>query len=312
MKKKSNLVLFLILIFLVLIFFIPKLKNFIISKGSKDVENIKFFPNLQTSSINKIEIKSPSHKVVLVKKQGKWIVEDYDYEANRDYIDEVFSSINALTTQNLISSNPNKFNIFEVDEKSGIKVIVHDQNNKKYGFIIGKIGSDYNSIFCRKSGDNNVYLIEKNIKLSFEKGGAEGWLNRTILKFTEEKLKEIRYKYDGEETLLAKDVTGKWKYPADEKVSLNEDAIKNIISSLSSLTFANLEKGISEEEAGVSVPKKMCTLLFSDGKKVTLILGTQKDDNLFYCKVDNKKEIFSIYKWTADSIFKTLSEMTAK
>lgn len=312
MKTKNNLKLFLILIVLAFIFFIPMIKNFINSKSLKKGEEINFFPDLKSSDISKIEIKDLSSNVVLIKKGKKWIVEDYDYEANKDYINEILDSIPVLSTKNLVSTNPKKFNIFQVDDKSGIKVGIYGSQDKKYEFIIGKIGPDYQTSYCRKLGENNVYLIEKNIRLVFDKGNSEGWLNKTILKFEEDKLKEIKLKYEDEEIFLARDATGKWKYPEDDKIKLNEDAIKNIVNSLSSLTFANLEKGISDEEAGLSEPKKICSLLFSDARRVNIYLGNQKDDNLFYCKIDDKKEIFSIYKWTAENIFKKLSEIMVK
>ncbi|GEM_PF-5529325 len=118
------------------------------------------FPNFSQETIDRLEISQQDKKRVFVKINGEWREENATVSANQENFKEIFETVKSLNRAELVSQNPQKREIFGVDE-SALKVFMKAKETPVVHFYIGKRGQDFLSNFYRKESEDNVYLSQK-------------------------------------------------------------------------------------------------------------------------------------------------------
>ncbi|MBI3364560.1 MAG: DUF4340 domain-containing protein, partial [Ignavibacteriae bacterium] len=111
---------------------------------------------VDSSSTLKIEIQRPGKSVTLENVGGKWtITSPILYAADQNTVHQLLSGLSKFKAGSLISSNPEKQSLFQVDS-SGTKLTVTDRSGTITSFIIGKMGPSFSEVYFRLPNSKDV------------------------------------------------------------------------------------------------------------------------------------------------------------
>src|SRR5258708_18821347 len=113
-----------------------------------------------SASVVKIDIQQKSKSITLENVGGKWsITSPIHYAADPAVVKQLVSGISNFKIGSLISSNPEKQNLFQVDS-TGTKIVVTDRTGKASSMIVGKMGPSFSEVYIRLPETKDVYLGE--------------------------------------------------------------------------------------------------------------------------------------------------------
>lgn len=277
-------------IFAVLILIAVTLMN---RPGEKDIsaDNSQLLFALDSVSVDKIMLKSPLSRVTLVKKGSEWFLsEPIDYRADQSTATQLIHQSKNLEVKGVVSSNPDKRSIFQVDS-TGTAVRIFQNGQERASFVVGKMGQSYAETYVRKEESNDVNLVQGALSWSFNKA-AKDWRDKTVLNMPRETIKEISYQYTGESfSLVLKDSL--WMIG-------NDKAKPNDVSSLLG-TLSNVQADDFIDSALTPAPKITATISLGD---VQLRLSEIKDKDKYYVQTSNSSQWFELQGWRAKQMLK--------
>lgn len=305
-------------------------------------KEMEFFPELSEQAIGAVTISEGKATVRLKRKGDVWVVTkpsgeatdqpaaatplaaaekapapagEVEYPVDSASITAAIEKVTSLKKDALISENPEKQSIFEVDSVKGINVTLADNSGKKIGsFIIGKNGADYNSNYVRMKGSNEVYMASGGIRYSFFTD-LKRWRDKTILRFDKATAKGITLNKKGGEmiTLAHADSGDTWQILEPIQNPAKTATVNGILEKLAALTATDFQdEPLADTATGFDKPELGVTISFTNGSSRNVLFGKKNSDNKYWVKTDGKKQVFLIGEYTVNEINKTLDDLKAE
>ena len=185
---------------------------------------------IDSLSVDKVEIKTPSSSLVLEKRGVDWFVaQPVNYKADQANVGQIIHQVKNLEIKNIVSSKPEKHSVFLVD-KAGTQVTVYEKGVEKASFILGKMAGSYSESYARKLNSDDVFIVEGASSYMFNRP-VKDWRDKTILATPKESIKEVQYQY-GDTTFNIAFRDSAWYVGKDKAL---QSVVDGILSSLSSL-----------------------------------------------------------------------------
>ena len=141
---------------------------------------------IDSLSVDKIEIKTPSFSLVLEKRGAEWfITQPINYKADQDFIGQIIHQIKNLEMKSIVSSKPEKQSVFQVDQ-SGTQVKLYEKGIEKASFVLGKTAANYTESYVRKLNSDDVLLVEGTFSYTFNRP-VNDWRDKNYLHDTKGK-----------------------------------------------------------------------------------------------------------------------------
>ncbi len=307
-------------------------------------KELKFFPALTEQAIGSISIREGTTTIKIRRKGDVWVVSKPsatatektaapeqpplsavndsgkadlfgaapEYPVDSASIASALEKIVALKKNALISENPEKQGIFEVDTLKGILVDLTDNSGKAIGsIIIGKSGADYNSNYIRVMGSNSVYMASGGVRYAYFTD-LNRWRNKSILKFDKATAKGLTLanRDSGTITLAQADSGNPWVILEPIKNPAKTEEVEGILEKLASLNATDFQDAALPDTAmGFDKPELGVTISFKNGSSRNVIFGKKNSDNKYWVKTDGKEQIFLISDYTVNQINKKLNDL---
>jgi hypothetical protein len=185
---------------------------------------------IDSSLVNKIEITKGETSVTIEHKGGNWnLTSPMHYPADEQSVLSLLSAANKFKVMSLISTNPAKQGLYQVDSLSGTQIKFYDRKGKTISLIVGKMSSSYMETYVRQLGSNDVYLAEGLNSWLINKEVRE-WRDKTIFKADIDNIKQVLFEYSKDNFSLSKLDSINWAVDND---SANNTNVSNLISALS-------------------------------------------------------------------------------
>lgn len=115
--------------------------------------------------VNKVIISEKDQSLELQRSDSTWVIVGIDSLIIKDnQIDNLFNRVISIETDMLISSKPEKWEKFGVDDSLGKHLKVYNLDGTELlHFILGNTGNDYQHNYIRLSGSNDVFRTNDNI-----------------------------------------------------------------------------------------------------------------------------------------------------
>ena len=270
---------------------------------TKKVESArKLFPSFDIDVVTKIEITVDSTTTILTKSGGQWLVESMDsYPADQQGVKDILEKASEFKKLDLISKNPDKQAKFEVDS-SGVETKFLDSGNKVLAHVfIGKTTSSFLDSYIRKDGSDEVYKAKGYLKSTFDKG-SRTWKTRKIFAFNKGDVTALTMKSEVEEIELQLDSEGKWQMLKPVASLAKKSEIDQILNSLSTLETDDFVDGEDFESTSA------ITATLNDGSQ-RILMTADEDGGKHPAKRDGEKQIFALYKYNRDKLFKSSEDL---
>jgi hypothetical protein len=290
MKKNTYILIGLFIVLLIVAFLVLQKPG----EQSASSASTGFFTVIDSVSVDKIEIKTPTFSLVLEKRGTEWyIAQPINYKANQTNVGQIIHQIKTLEVKSTVSSKPEKHSVFQVDQ-TGTEVKVYEKGIEKTSFVLGKMAASYTESYARKLNSNDVLLVEGAYSYMFSRPVKE-WRDKTIFTTLKESIKELQYQYgDTTFSLAFKDST--WLIGKDK---VQQSVIDGVLTSLSNLQADDfIDSTIS--------PKIMATVMYAG---VQIRFSFNKTTNKYTVQSSHSSQWFILEPGKANQILKRKKEI---
>ena len=266
--------------------------------GEKDISaaNSQFLVDVDSIAVDKIEIKSPTSAVTLEKKGVEWsLSEPVVYRANQSSVTSLIHQAKNLAVKEIVSSNPEKRSIFQVDS-AGTLVRIFQNGQEHAAFIIGKQGQSYSETYVQKELSNDVAIVDGSLAVWFNKA-VKDWRDKTILNIPKETITAIAFQYAGESFSLSLH-DSVWMI-GDSKALFS--SVRSLLSSLSNLEADDFVDS-------VLTPALKITATISV-ENVQIRFSEVKDRDKYFAQTSNSPQWYELQGWHAKQLLRHKKEL---
>jgi hypothetical protein len=257
---------------------------------------------IDSATVVKIEIRRPQKSVTLENIGGTWMVTSpVRGTANVSFVTQLIGGLKKFKFGSLVSSNPDKQNLFQVDS-TGTNLLVTHRNGNSINMMVGKTGPSFSEVYVRLSNSNDVYLGEGIEPWSLNRE-AKDWRDKTIFKTASDSIKAMTIEYAGKKFFLQKDST-LWRAGND---TLDAGAMSSFVGTLANL---NAEDFIDSIPPLTTQPLH---LSLQEPETVVIDFYPQLPDSAKYIvRTSTVGQTFLVSKWTVRNFLHPLEKLLKK
>jgi hypothetical protein len=250
--------------------------------------------SFDSASITKFSMLREGKTITLENQGGKWLVTaPGTYTANAKVVATMLGGISHLKLGSLVSSNPAKQNLFEVDS-TGTKFTVTDRSSKSITMIIGKPGPAYSDFYLRLDGSNDVYLGDGITTYTLNQQLKE-WRDKSIFSAFQDSINGLIVDYRSRQFVLRKE-NSNWKLN-DDSIAVSE--VTPVLSTLSNLNADDFVDTIPKLEIQ-PISVKVQGIVQGDLK----FYPAAPDSSKYIVQASTNPQIFTMTKWMVQQITK--------
>lgn len=296
MKKSTILliIIFVILAITVYLYIIPEPEKI----TSYDIKDLGL--KIDSAYIAKIEIKRDQKSIILENKNGEWfITSPINYPADEIAVNTILSSASKLKILSLISTNPAKQSVFQVDSATGTILNFHDKRGKNISFIIGKMGPTYMDAYIKPIDLDEVYLSE-GIQPWIVSKELNDWRDKNILNLEKDSIKEITFEF-AKDIYTIRKLDEKWYIDNDTIEKGKLETLLNQISNLRTENFVDSAIVLTQPQLNLYIKEKNFV-------SVSLIPSVP-DSSKYYVKSSTSQQLFQVSRYIANQLLKKKKEL---
>jgi hypothetical protein len=287
-------------------------------KGERASDHPHPVPTLNTAEITSIDVTKNGTTTTIKNEGGTYkVTAPVAYPADSGMAKAAFEALGKMDVSDLVTQQPDKQAEFEVDDKSGVHVVVKHDAKVLADLLVGKgVGA---GTMVRPAGSNEIWRASGISKYTFDKGPSD-WRDKGITTFTAgdvEKL-DVAAK-DGAKISLKKTankqgVEDKWEVVSSTvKIDTLDNSVPNgIVGALSNWKANDFADGVTLAAAGLEPPALTVTVGLKGGKSVVALVGGKKGEEDFYVKKADAPQVFLVKKFGAEKVDKRPIEFRDK
>jgi hypothetical protein len=248
--------------------------------------------HLDSVAVDKFDIKSAKAHVVLEKQGIDWFLrEPINYKADQSTVANMIHEIKTLEVKNVVSSKPEKFEVFQVDTVSATHLTAYEHGSPSVSLLVGKIGSSYTEQYVRKLPSNDVDAVDLTLGYAVNKS-VNDWRDKSIVFVPKENIREIRYQY-GDTTFTVAFKDSVWMIGKDP---VKTEDVTGVINSLSDFKADDFIDSTLR-------PAPKITALISYGG-IQLRFSFLKTQNKYAIQSSASPQWFVVEPWKANPILR--------
>jgi hypothetical protein len=256
------------------------------SSGRLDVSLAQF----DSAAIDRIEITSSTGSVTLAREGGRWMLQfPIRYPADESAVREAVGKAGRMELKNLVSSNPDKQHIFQVDS-TGTLVRFFDRGAERAVFRVGKVGRSFRDTYVRGEGSNNVYLADGIITPIFDRK-PDDWRDKRVFAVDQDDIRNVRFRY-GDTTFTLSLQDSVWLVDESPANSATVTSFLGSVSTLRADTFIDTEIPLPEPVA----------ILDLDGVEIRFYQSDE--ENRYRIQTSLASQVFVLNSWRVSQVLK--------
>ena len=299
--KKSLIWLIIIIVVLAAIYFVikgiePKLER---GEGSG-------FEGFTTEDVTKIEITSPTgeNDVTLVRDDEWELSFPMEYSADEKAIERLLKALTDMKFETIVSENPEKQGIFEVNEDTGRCIKIYEGEEPVLHFFIGKTDQTKMNTYIREADSDKVFAVQGNLSYVFSRP-VEQWRNKAIVNVPENGLQQLEATW-GDTTVVYTLIDTLWSIVQDDEyMELHENKLYSIVKAFSPLRAAQFQD--EPIELDWKAPDVVLNIHSLSGAEYVCRF-IKKDDKQFYAKQDDSDQVYLVSKYVVEKFKKKFAD----
>jgi hypothetical protein len=309
--KKPIYLLFAILLLFVIIYLLLAQKE----KKTFSPRTVENFLGLDSASVDRIEFKKYDTRMAFQKIGQQWdIVEPASYRADNRAIGQLVSLASRMTVGEIISSNPEKQVLFQVDSLTGTGLDFFSGERLLASVVVGKMSSDNMHAYVRKTGYEEVYLA-KGFFSGITQQRLDHWRDRRIFDFDPDLVAEVELSQGKDRFRLVKEDT-LWQlspHPYGQTMPADGQKVEDYLSTLADIKGDKFP--FKEETVGLSFgnPELVIKLTFTDGHQEKLLaVRAPGDGSRYFAKTDQGESVLLLFEYTFKRLAKRPEDFRAE
>ncbi|HVZ89453.1 MAG TPA: DUF4340 domain-containing protein [Polyangia bacterium] len=279
-------------------------------KGERASDRARPIPALDAAQITSIDV-TKGGTTTSIKRDGAnfRVTAPVNYPADPTFGRTAFESLGKMDVSDLVSEQPEKQAEFEVDDKTGVRVVAKHDGTVLADIVIGKaVGA---GTMVRQPGKNDIWEASGVTKYMFDKTTTD-WRDKSITTFPAAEAEKLDVaSKDGQKISLKKTGT---KQGNDDKWDVTQSSVKidnldnsvpnGVISALASWKANDFADDAKPADTGLDAPALTVSVGLKDGKTVTALVGNKKGTDDWYVKKADAPQVFLVKKFNLERINK--------
>ncbi|MBN1423111.1 DUF4340 domain-containing protein [Candidatus Fermentibacteria bacterium] len=279
--------------------------------GAHTTKGAPLFPALLAKEPARIEVDG-ANDVAVWKHDDEWLVagdtEEEVFPADTAGVYRAIRAAQAALTKDLVSDNPEKQALFEVDSSGAMVRILASDSTVLADFVIGKSGSDYATNYVRPQGRNGVYLVGDRIKSQFDRAGR-GLRDMFLFKMPKEDIARIDLTHADTLISLQAGENGNWEMVAPRQGMVKKDLAVRIVNTLANFRADDVV-GRESNDKGFESPFIRVGVVVRDGTDHTILVGdTTAVEGRRFARVEGRAWVYEIGAYRIETLTKPVDEM---
>ena len=186
----------------------------------------------------------------LQKEDGKWMANQGSLKvpATSSAMKAMLERFVKVDAKRVVSKSPDKFSTYEVEEGKATRIQANAGKKSLADFLVGSFKFDQAtrsaSSYMRKSGQNEVYVVDGFLSMSFNQS-FDNFRDKTLISLNQSDITRIALNSNGEERLLQNLPEG-WHFNGMEKMDSTEMA--SYLSSISNISGSDFIENFNPSE----------------------------------------------------------------
>jgi len=311
---RGRLILILVLVVLAAVFVISR---FGIDRGAQDKS---LYPRFKAERAARIQVKGKSSQATLDKVDGVWIVSSEDsfpaeaiavedsFPAEAMAVDNMFDRVAGFSRKDIVSSNPEKQSIYQVDS-TGIQVAIEDASGEDVAsFIIGKVGPDYQSTYVRDIKSNDVVLSSGYLPPIFDRGDRT-WQERTIFTYEPSDLLEMVLTRPSGLITVSRGEGGAWYISKPESMACDQGRATRLARTLAYLKGDGIAGRAPVAGSGLAEADSSVWFKTTDGTEEHLRFGNRSESGQTYVLREGSEMVIKLVPTRVATMLPGLEEL---
>jgi len=263
---------------------------------SRSSESSGYMFELDSTAIDRIAIKSPTLEVLLEKRGAEWFLQKpVSYRADQNVVASTIHQAKTLEVKSIVSSNPEKHNVFMVDS-TGTLVKIFEKGVEKASFVVGKVGSGYTETYVRKASSNDVAVASGVFGYVFNRVLRE-WRDKNIVNVPTETIKEVKFQY-GDTTFVLALKDSVWMIGKD---STNATNVQDLLRNFSIVTADDFV------DSALSPQPRITAQISYAGHQIRFAFS--KPLGKYYVQTSSSPQWFVMETWRANNFLKRKKDL---
>jgi len=268
------------------------------------------YASVEADSILRVEIEKRDTTIVFERRADKWeLTYPLSYPIDQTLLDNLLKGLRELKLEEAISTNPEKFSSFQVDEEGGVLVRAYGRGeNPLISVILGKMASDFQRCYLRFPDKNEVRLALGPSRYMADRK-VDDWKDKTILSFDREKAVELSYIYRDKREFRLTEEEGKWILGEEEVDSTKVNAVLDLLANFKADGFRDGAPAEGEIASGPEFLSELTIAIKLEGQsEQKLLIGKEEEKGKYSVKRGDAETTFWVYAWKIDRLRKEEKE----
>ncbi len=303
MALRGRLILIVVLVVLAAVFAVSR---FGLDRRAADKP---LFPKFEAGRAHRVRVKGKSSQAVLEKINDVWIVSSEDsFPAEARAVDNMFDRVAGFSRKDMISSNPEKQSIYQVDS-TGIQVEIEDAKGKEIAFFtIGKVGPDYQSTYVRDAKSNDVVLSVGYVAPIFERG-TRPWQDRTIFTYEPSDFIEVALRRPSGLVTLSRGEGGTWYISRPDSMACDQGRATRLVRTLAYLMGDGIAGRSPVAGSGLARADSSVYFKIADGTEEHLRFGNRSESGQTYASRQGSEVVYKLVSTRVAATLPGLEEL---
>ena len=245
-------------------------------------------PGVDTAQIDTLTLKGPELDLTFNKNKDQWTVGTENFPADGAAVKEMLNTLADLQITAL-ASEKGDLRRYELDPDQAIEVTAMEGNASLIRIKVGKPSVSGNHTFVMLEGDKRIFHAARNFRSQFQRD-LDQFRNKHIFSLKPDQVTQFTVEIHGvDRTFMAQPHKASDKkadqpqkpglsFVAQDGDSVDQQALSDLMSSLSDLTCQGFPQAPAREELEKSAP--ICKISLENGQTLVLNLFDQMEKAL--------------------------------
>ena len=282
-------------------------------KRSLSVKETSNWLGVDSGLVNKIGVRRLGTAVDFEKAGEGWKVIDRgkSYPTEKGTVEQLANLAHALSVGEIISSNPEKQMLFQVDTISGSTVTFYRDGNPLATMIVGKMGADYQTTYVRKPDSKDVYWAKGNFARLLNRP-ASGYRDKTLITVDTTQIAAMNFKSKDVDYRIGRQ-DSLWRVvPAKgDAFNPNPGKVSNVLRQLAMMRWNNAVAEGDTARPNFMQPTVQIEITMTDGSARVLKFVTQNggDQKSYFVQSPAGDETYIVYDYVVNNLVKKPEEL---
>ena len=280
----------------------------IIGGGGDALEEAELIGALVAAEVDVVEFAGPEDTIRLVQDQpGTWTVNGFS--ADPSIIDDLFAALAEAGTGELTAQNPSSHERMGVGAVGGTRLSVTRGDVTLVNVFIGQQGRAYRTVYVRRDGDDDVYLVESLLSALVDRQ-VNDWRDKHIVAVDTAGVTRIEVGRGSDRYALVR-TDSAWTFA--DGAETDSAAVQRLLGEFGTLEAQGSGFPSAQEADSLDFdnPKRQVSLFDAEGVALAALVFDSTSVS-FWAREVAGETVFQLFPWKVNNLTPADSTLRAK